>query len=133
MAIKFSLRFAMLLLLLHFMAAILVYMAVMALEIRMAMLMLIMLSLIYYLMRDVYLLLPDSWHVISFDQGNVAVVTRNGSNFVGRIANQTTVSQHLVVLCIQREGHRLQDCRVIFPDALGSGLFREICVLLKLG
>jgi hypothetical protein len=131
MAIKFSLRFAMTLLLLHMIAAMLVYLAAMATEAKMAMLLPVLLSLVYYLARDVFLLLPDSWHEISLGQDGVAVVTRRGSRFLGQVANETTVSPYFVVLCVRLEGHQLPDSRVIFPDALGEGAFREICVRLK--
>ena len=131
MAIKFSLHFCMLLLLLHMMAATAVYLTAMPQEARLAMLLLISLSLIYYLARDAFLLLPDSWCEITLDQGGVAVVTRDGSKLFGRFAKESTVSSFLVVLCVKLDGHRLPVSRVIFPDALSAGAFREFCVRLK--
>ncbi len=131
MAIKFSRRFCMLLLLLHTMAATVVYVTAMPLESRLAMLLLISLSLIYYLARDVFLLLPDSWCEISLDQGGVAVVTRDGSKLFGQFVDETTASSYLVVLRVKLEGRHLPASRVIFPDALGAGAFREFCVRLR--
>ncbi|HEU0282953.1 MAG TPA: protein YgfX [Gallionella sp.] len=131
MAIKPSPRLAMLLLLFHAIAAIVAYMTVMPLAARLVMLMLILLSLFYYQARDALLLLPDSWCGISFDQGSVSVVTRGGSCFSGRIANNTTVSPYFAVLCVRPEGHRLPVFRAIFPDALDTGEFRELSVYLK--
>ena len=131
MTIKFSKRFCMLLLLLHMMAAAVVYATAMPLEARLAMLLMISLSLIYYLARDVFLLLPDSWCEISFDQEDLAVVTRDGSKLLGRLANETTVSSYFVVLRVKLDGRRLPVSRVIFPDGLSAGAFREFCVRLK--
>jgi len=131
MAIKFSLRFFMILLLLHMMGAILVSVVVMALAVKMAMLLLVLLSLFYYLARDVFLLLPYSWREISLDQGDAVIATRRGSKLSGRIANRTTVSPYFIVLSIKFEGFYWLHSRVIFPDALNVGAFREICVRLK--
>ena len=131
MAIKPAPRFAMLLLLFHGVAASVVYMTAMPLAARLAMLLLIFLSLFYCLARDVFLLLPDSWREISFDQGSVSVVTRGGSDFVGQVASETVVSPYLIVMCLRLEGRRLLVSRVIFPDALDAGAFREFCVRLK--
>ena len=124
-------HFAMLLLILHMIAAILVYVTDLAPEARIAMMLLVSLSLLYYLARDVFLLLPDSWHEIFLDQGDVVIVTRRGSKLIGRIANTTAVSPYLIVLRIKLEGFHLLHSRVIFPDALNVGAFREICVRLK--
>lgn len=131
MAIKFSMRFATMLLILHMIAALLVYLTAMSPEARAVMLLLVLLSLIYYLARDVFLLLPDSWHEISLDQGDVVIVNRRGSRLIGRIVNKTAVSPYFIVLCIKFEGFNLLRSRVIFPDALNAGTFREICVRLK--
>lgn len=131
MAVKFSARFAMLLLLLHTIATMLLYVTDMALELRLAMSLMVTLILTYYLVRDVFLLLPESWHEISLDQGGVSVVTRHGLRFTGRITNGTTVSPYLIVLRVKLEGRHLPDSRVIFPDALSTGAFRETCVRLK--
>ena len=87
-------HFAMLLLILHMIAAILVYVTDLAPEARIAMMLLVSLSLLYYLARDVFLLLPDSWHEIFLDQGDVVIVTRRGSKLIGRIASRTAVSPY---------------------------------------
>lgn len=131
MAIKPSPRFAMLLLLLHMLAATVVYATAMPLAVKLVMLLLILLSLFYYLARDVLLLLPNSWREISLDQSGVSVVARDGSSFLGQVANKTIVSPYFVVLRVRLEGHRLLVSRVIFPDAISTGAFRELCVYLK--
>jgi hypothetical protein len=129
--VKSSLRFAVLLLVLHMIAATVVYATAMPLPVKLVMLLLISLSLFYYLARDVLLLFPDSWREISLHQNGVSVIARDGSSFLGQVANKTVVSPYFVVLCVRLEGHRLLVSRVIFPDAMSTGAFREFCVHLK--
>ena len=129
--VKLSLRFALSLLLLHMIAVAAVYATVMPLLVKLVILLLIALSLIYYLARDVLLLLPGSWREISLSQDGVSVIARDGSGFLGKVTHNTVVSPYFVVLCVRLEGHRLLISRVIFPDALDPGVFRELCVRLK--
>jgi hypothetical protein len=129
--VKPSLYFAVSLLLLHVIAAIVVCVTAMPLPAKLVMLLLFSLSLFYYLARDALLFLPDSWREISLEQNAVSVITRDGSSVVGQVANQSFISPYFIVLCVRLEGHRLLVCRVIFPDAMSSGAFRELCVYLK--
>jgi hypothetical protein len=131
MAIKASLRLALLLLFLHMIAAIIVYATAAPPAIRWVIILLIALSLIYYLARDVFLFLPDSWSEISLDQSGVSVVARDGSSFLARVTDTTVVSPCCIVLRGKLDGHRWLVSRVIFPDALSAGEFRELCVRLK--
>lgn len=126
-----SLRFALSLLALHMMAALVVIVTALPWPARLAMLLLIILSLAYYLARDVLLLLPDSWRDISLDQKNVSIATRDGTVFMGQVSNKTFVSPYFVVLCVKPEENRLLVSRVIFPDAISAGAFREMCVHLR--
>jgi len=127
MVVKPSKRLALLLLLFHAIVTIVVSATTIPLAARLAMLIPILLSLIYYLARDVLLLLPDSWREISFDHRTVSVLTRDGSSFSGQAANQTTVNPYF--LCIGINGHR--PYRTIFSDALDKDAFREFRVFLK--
>ena len=131
MLIKFSRRFCLLLLLMHIIAAVAVQATALSLVVRLALLLLILLSLIYYLLRDVFLLLPDSWCQISFDQGETELLTRDGTKIPAQLANGITVTAYFVVLRCKLPGHHLPVSRVIFPDALNPGVFREFCVRLK--
>ena len=131
MAIKPSLRFAMLLSLFHAIVAIVVYVTNMPLVARLAVILLVFLSLLYYLARDVLLILPDSWCDIALDKNSVSVIFRDGSNFLGRVANKTVTGPYFVVLRIKQANHFLPVSRVIFPDALGTDAFRDLCVRLK--
>ena len=131
MAIKPSPRFAMLLLLFHLIVAIVVYAAAMPLAVKLATIGLIFLSLFYYLVRDILMLLPDSWCDIALDKNSVSVVSRDGSSFLGQVANKTMVSPYFVVLRIKSDSYRLPVSRVMFPHALGADAFRDLCVRLK--
>lgn len=129
--VKPSLRFAVLLLLLHMMAAIVVFATDVALPVKLLLFMMVVVSLIYYLARDVLLLLPDSWREISLNQNEVSVIVHTGSSFMGRVAPRTLVSPYFIVLCVQLGGHHILVSRVFFPDSLGQGAFRELCIHLK--
>lgn len=131
MAVKPSPIFAVLLLFMHTTAATVVYLTAIPLPATLAMLVLIALSLIYHLARDVLLLLSNSWCEISPVQGGLSVVTRDGAGFTGQLENKTTVSPYFIVLRVRLEGRRLRVSRVIFPDALEEGAYRELCVQLK--
>jgi hypothetical protein len=131
MLIRPSSRFAILLLLLHMMAAILAYATDIPPGARLAILLLILLSAVYYLVRDILLLLPDSWREISLDQDRVEVISRDGTKLTGRLASETTVSPCFIVLRVRPEGRYLPLSRVIFPDTLSKGEFREFCVRLR--
>lgn len=129
--VKPSLRFAVSLLILHATAAAVVYATDIAWSARLVMFLLIALDLVYYLSRDALLLLPYSWHGISLAQGDMSVFVRDGSGFIGQVANKTVVSPYFVVLCVKLEGRRLPLFRVIFPDSMDEGVFRQLCVHLR--
>lgn len=123
--------FAALLLALHLLAATVLCATAMPLPFKLVGILLILLSLIYYIARDVLLLFPDSWHAFAFQQKCANIITMDGSAFSGQIASKTFVSAYFVVLCVRLEGRIFLSSRVLFPDALKAGKFREICVWLK--
>ena len=131
MVIKPSLRFALLLLLFHMATAISVYVTAVPAVAKVLTIVLITLSLVYYLARDVFLVLPASWREISLGQGGVSVIARDGSSFLAQIAHTTVVSPYGILLRTRLAGHRLLISRIIFPDALGVNEFREPCVRLR--
>lgn len=125
-------RFAVLLLLSHLIVAVVVYLTAMPPTARLLVLPMILSSLFYYLARDVLLFFAHSWHEILLDQdSSVSVVTRNGLAIHGCVANKTVVNPFFVLLRVRLEGQRMPVSRVIFPDTLDAGLFRELCVHLK--
>lgn len=121
----------MLLLSFHLMVAIVVYLAAMPLAVRLAVLVTILSSLIYHMLRDVLLLLPHSCREILLEQNSVAIVTRNGALIQGSMVNTTVVSPFFALLRTKVAGHFVPASFVIFPDALGVGAFRELCVHLR--
>lgn len=131
MAFKPSLRFALLLLLFHAIAASVIFATMLPLAAKLGMFMLVLLGLFYYLARDVLLLFPESWREISFDRDVVSVVTRKGAGFSGKVAGMSAVSPHFAVLHLRLDGRILPVSRTIFQDALDAGAFRELCVFLK--
>lgn len=126
-----SLRFAMLLLSLHAMAAIAACLTDMPVAARSVVLALIASSLFFYFSRDVFGIFAGSWTRLSMVGGEVSVVTRAGVTFHGKVAQSTVVFPHLIVLRIISEGRFRPVSRVIFPDALGRAEFRDLCVRLK--
>jgi toxin CptA len=128
---KPSLRFSLSLLLLHATAAAVASATDIALPAKLAVLLMVVLSLVYYLLRDALLLLPNSWREILLDQNDVSVTVRDGSGFTGQVSCKTVVSPYFVVLCLKPEGHRLLRSRVIFPDSMGESAFRGLCVHLR--
>lgn len=130
-SVKPSPRLAALLVLLHLATAGVVYVAAIPLTVALLTLILIVLSLSYHLARDVLLLLPHSWREIFLDDQGVTIVARDGCRLTGQIANQTVVSPLFILMCVKTDGHFRTVSRVIFPDALSVGAFRELCVYLK--
>jgi len=131
MAIKPSPRLALLLLFQHMIAAAIVYATDLPSVLGLTIILLVALSLIYHLARDAFLLSPDSWHEISLDKRDISVAVRDGSSILAQVTNTTIVSPFCILLRVRLEGHHLLVSRVIFPDALSAGEFRELCVRLK--
>jgi len=129
--VKPSLRLALSLLVLHMVAIAVMLATALPWPFKLAALVLISLSLAYHLARDVLLLLRDSWCVISLNQKEVSVVTRDGTVIMGHVENMTFVCPYFVVLCLKPEGKHTLVSRVIFPDAISAGTFREVRVHLR--
>ena len=126
-----SLRFAMLLLSLHAVTAIVACLADMPVAAISVILALLASSLFFYLARDVFGIFAGSWTRLSMSGDELSVVTRAGVTWHGVVAETTVVFAHLIVLRIIPAGYTRPVSRVIFPDALGRGEFRELCVRLR--
>lgn len=131
MALKPSPSLAILLLLSHLLVAGAVFLTALPLPPKLALILLVVLSLVYYLARDVLLLLPHSWREVSPGTGGVSVALRDGSRFTGQVFGNTVVSPYFIVLGIGLEDRCLPVFRVVFPDAVGRDGFRELCVRLR--
>lgn len=126
-----SLRFAMLLLSLHVVTAIVACLADMPVAAISVILALLASSLFFYLARDVFGIFAGSWTRLSMSGDELSVVTRAGVTWHGVVAESTVVFAHLIVLRIIPAGATRPVSRVIFPDALGRGEFRDLCVRLR--
>ncbi len=130
-AIKPSLRLAALLLSLHSAALSVIVATSASLSVRVAAAIVVMISLSYYLARDILLLSHDSWIEISLEQDRVSLVNHGGAQQSGALTGRAVVSPHFIALGVKLDGHSLPAFRLIFPDSLGAGAFRELCVRLR--
>lgn len=131
MVIRPSALLAMVLVLIHMLAAIVVCATAVFQPVRVVALAVILLSLSYYLARDALLRLPRSWREVAFATGDVSVTLHNGSRISGRVADGSVVTPHLIVLGIYPEGRRLPVFRAVLPDAVGRDKFRALSVRLR--
>lgn len=131
MAINLSPKFAFVLLIIHAVVAIVVCLTSMTLPAKSFLLLLVISSSAYHFARDVFLLLSNSWREITLVPDGVRITTQGGLRTYGQVVSKTTVSPYFVVLVVRLEGRCFTDSRVIFPDALGKDVFRELCILLR--
>ena len=131
MEIQFSARMTALLLSIHMLVAIVMWFTTMPPAIRFTLMLLTLLSLLYYLARDVFLLLPNSWREFRVGQAEQIIIFLGGSKLPFQILGQTIASPYLVLLRVRVDGQRWPTSRIIFPDALADDLFRQLCVRLK--
>lgn len=128
MAIHPSPRFAILLSLMHLLAAFAAYAA--PLPVSLGLWLAASASLAYHLARDVLLLSPASWRSLTVADGQATVVTRGGTVLTGPVAGGVA-TPFFVVLRIEPEGGLGSVARVIFPDALEGDAYRELSVRLR--
>lgn len=88
-------------------------------------------ALVYYVRRDVWMLLPSSHVALRLDVGRIVIFTRDGSELPGQILPDSVVTPFLTILNIMPQGKTRRRSIVIFPDSLDSERFRELRVLLK--
>lgn len=131
MNICFSPRFCLLLVSTHLLAAIIVYATAMPLVFKIVAILLAAISLVYYLARDVFIFLPTSWHRISLAPDGVKVTISGGSSFLGQVAGATIVSGYCIMFRVRLDRHHFLVSRVIFPDSLSQGEFRNLSVGLR--
>jgi len=89
-------------------------------------------SFAYYFARDCRLCLPGSWTSLSLDNDVVSVKRLDRGVVEGLITPKTVITSYCIVLGIEKKGNVSTSFRVFFPDALAVGLFREMCVLLRM-
>jgi len=131
MAIGYSPRFALWLLTVHAIAVTMLYVTKMPLEIRCVASIIITLSLFYHLANDVLRMLPNSWIEISLDGDAASFITRDGKVLSGIVEKHTVACPYFVLLRVIPADSYLPVSRIICPDAVDQGVFRELCVRLK--
>jgi hypothetical protein len=129
MAIHPSPRLAILLSLMHLLAAFAAYAA--PLPVSFGLWLAASVSLAYHLARDALLLSPASWCSLTVADGQATVVTRGGTELAGAVAGGSVATPFFVVLRFTPEGGRGSVARAIFPDALENDAYRELCVRLR--
>lgn len=70
---------------------------------------------IYFILRDVLLMLPWSWQVLELDtKGQLTLIDRRGEKFQPALAENTFIHTMLIILNFKREGAKLALAPVIF-------------------
>ncbi len=92
---------------------------------------LLLCAFVYYVCRDVALILPSSYIKLRPDGDSIMLVTRNGVEISGQPARDSLVTSVLTILnFVPTELQRVRSI-VIFPDSMDKEAFREIRVQLK--
>lgn len=94
---------------------------------------LLLCSLIYYLLRDAWLLLSSSSVAIRLEGESITVRTRGDGELQGVILDDCVVTSFLTVLNILPQGKTRARSILVFPDSMDSERRRELRVLLKWG
>jgi hypothetical protein len=129
MAVHPSPRLAILLSLMHLLAAFAAYAA--PLPVSLGLWLAVTASLSFHLARDALLLLPGSWRNLAVAKGGAAVVTRDGTELAGAVAGGSVATPFFVVLRFRPDDGRGSVARVLLPDALEKDAYRELCVRLR--
>lgn len=130
-AIKPSRYLALLLLSLHLGSAIAVYLTNVTWTVKWILFVPIVLSLLYHLLRDVWLRFPYSWREVTLRQDGVSIGLKDSLISAGQLLNTGVVFSYFVILIVKLDGRVFNSARVIFRDALHPESFRELCIYLK--
>lgn len=88
-------------------------------------------ALVYYVCRDVALLLPSSYIKLRAEGDSMILVTRNGNEITAQLARDSLVTSALTILNLLPTGLQRVRSVVILPDSMDKEAFREIRVQLK--
>ena len=115
----------------HSITFLVVYIAGLTVALKTASIVLVISSLGFWLKRDVFRMSAEAWERISLEGELVTVTRGDGTNFLGKLDSKTVVCPCFIVLCVLPENSRRTVSRMIFPEAVVNGKFREFCVRLK--
>jgi hypothetical protein len=133
MAIGYSLRLLVYLLSLHSASVAVVWLTAVPVVIRIMVAIAIILNLAYLLLRDVFVMLPNSWRRIDLVQGGFRITTRNGAILSCFATGKIFVSPYFIVIRARIHDGDRSFARAICPDSMSAGSYRELCVYLKHG
>lgn len=88
-------------------------------------------TLLYYLLRDVWMMLSSSIVAIRYYGGDILLITQAGDELPGNIMTSSVVTPLLTIVNVLPAGKKRIRSVVIFPDNLSCERFRELRVLLK--
>jgi hypothetical protein len=90
-------------------------------------------TLVYYLLRDAWLLLSSSHVAIRLEGRNITLLTRCGGELPGQILDDSLVTSFLTILNVLPQGKSRARSVLVFPDSMDPQRSRELRVLLKWG
>lgn len=80
----------------------------MATTIKLLAILLVVMSSIYFILRDVLLMLPWSWQRLKLDsKGQLTLINRRGQQFQPALAETTFIHAKLTILNFKRKGNSL--------------------------
>lgn len=120
-----------LLLVVYSVALLLVFILFTEVWVRILLALILLCALVYYLCRDVWLLLPSSYIAIRLAGDNIVLLKREGGEISGQLAHDSLVTPALTILNIVPVNKRGECSVVIFPDSMDKARFRELRVMLK--
>jgi len=94
---------------------------------------LLLCSLLYYLLRDAWLLLPVSCIGLTREGEGAVLLRRDGARLSCGILHDSLVTPSLAVLNVLPRDSRFARSLVILPDSMGAESFRQLRVWLKWG
>jgi len=116
---------------LHALAMFSVWVVPLPLWSRAVLLFVLLLSWGYFLCRDVYQLLPDSWVALRQEGQQMVVLTHSGEAVLGAIHPSSLASPLLIVLRILPQDRHWPRNVVLFSDSLEQETLRHLRVSLK--
>ena len=87
-------------------------------------------AFIYYVCRDVVLVLPSSYIKLRPDGDSILLVKRNGKEISAQLARDSLVTSVLTILNFLPTGLQRVRSVVIFPDSMDKEAFRALRVQL---
>lgn len=79
----------------------------MATTLKLMAIMLVLVSSIYFILRDILLMLPWSWQLLEVDsKGKLTLINQRGQQFQPTLADSTFIHVKLTILNFKRDGFR---------------------------